>query len=169
MRSTWPRRSGFTGDTLVTRKGRRERKRGSNAGKGGWRRGLRYEFTIAILLPLLFLLLLLSSSSLFVLRNASPHRRAGSPLSRDFLFLLFFSPALSSSIYVPLNPPCSFANHSSRAYRITINGFRFRCLNLGFSLLFVVFALFLADPLFRLSSVSRACISALLAEFSVSW
>lgn len=61
-------------------------------------------------------------------------------------------------------PLCSFTSYSIRAYRIAINGFRFRCLNLAFSVLSVISVLFLAGPPFGLST-RRVCISALCPRF----
>lgn len=88
-----PGHVGFTSDALVTRKGRRERKRGSNAGKGGRRGGLRYEFTIAREPPSSSRHLLFSSREIPVLS-----------FSRDFLFL-HSSSFLSRTFILHLRPP----------------------------------------------------------------
>lgn len=143
------------------RPARAEKRCERNAGRDGEeeRRGekLCYEFTIArhtILLPFSFSssshFLLFSSLSLLrnVLQSAS-HSRSLFRVTFYFSFSSLLSPALLSSIYV--SPACSklfylCAIHSTRAYRIAINGFRFRCLNLCILLAFRSIRSFLHWP-----------------------
>jgi len=99
--------------------------------------------------------------ALLRIHNSAPHDPSSHPfsLSSPLIFLSFppaersalhsrslfrmtfflfstFSPALLSSIYVPVSPSACAPLHSTRAYRIAINGFRFRCLNLCILLAF---------------------------------
>lgn len=135
-----------------------ERRCGSNAGRDDEKREreeLCYEFTIARPTILLLLVLLLfprlSFSSLFLPRNilrSVSHFFSLFSLFLEWLFISLFHllPRTFILHLRPSKPFCLCAIHSTRAYRIAINGFRFRCLNLCILLAFRSIRSFLHWP-----------------------